>query len=335
LFDVNRNKPSVLSAIALVVCGMLLASCHGPGVDGASSTSSKSSGGKNGPDGKDSRRDIRSLGAMEETLDTEDEMGTTQPSGTGTPEPDAAIVYPEFAFAGLGSTSNDGDGHETTSRIETRSSETDFTVNQVQARVDVNNSRGQKTADEDIRASALGPTNYRRPNREERARFVDQDGRTRIAPYAMFAIGFVNNKGHQFTMDSPLPVFVWPGKQTRFAALSSGSRSWSATVTGQGKSIPVDITVSRVGGVGDEIVVQFDTLIRTDQAGELYELLPWPKTAKFTVNVAQQHIAAIDSNYVFFADSNRYSSRRLEQTNMNYRLCTVKRGTAVQSVGGC
>jgi len=245
------------------------------------------------------------------------------------------IDYPEFKFAGNGHTSNDSNQYTTTSQIVTSISATEFQVNQTQARVEVGNSTGQRAADKDINETALGTTRYVRPTRQQLRSFVDASGRTKQVSYVVFATGFTNNKNETWTFSEPLPVFPWPGKVSRYTALDSGPASWTSRASSGSTSFDVTITVSRNGAAGERTSLQFESNIPTDQNGELYERLPFPKRAVYVIDTQNQRIQSIDSTYMFFADSNEHSSRRREQTTMMYRLCQETRAGTTTVVNPC
>ena len=263
--------------------------------------------------------------------------GVLDPGG---PDPQSEtnekVDYPEFKFAGDGQTSNNSRNFPTTSQIMTTVSATEFQVNQTAARVIVSsNSGAQRDADNDINNNSLGITKYVRPSREELVKFVDADGKSRQAPYVVFAKAFTNNRGKHWTFSDPLPVFPWPGKMSRYSSLDVKPGSWTARATGPDGSFDVTINVSKASTQGDTVTLLFETIIPTDSQGEQYEMLPFPKEARYDIDTVNQRISGISSVYWFFADSSQHSSRKREQTTITYRLCNVRKAGVETSVNSC
>jgi len=251
-------------------------------------------------------------------------------------ETNEKVDYPEFKFSGDGQTSNNSRNFPTTSQIMTTVSATEFLVNQTAARVIVSsNSGAQRDADNDINNNSLGITKYVRPTREDLVKFVDSEGKSRQAPYVVFAKAFTNNRGKYWTFSDPLPVFPWPGKMSRYASLDVKPGSWTARATGPDGSFDVTINVSKASTNGDMVTLLFETIIPSDQQGEQYEMLPFPKEGRYEIDTVNQRIASINSVYWFFADSSQHSSRKREQTTISYRLCNVRKAGVETQVNSC
>ena len=227
--------------------------------------------------------------------------------------PVAPIVYPTLALTGSGVTTCAGSFYPTTSQFTSTMDAKTLTLNLTAAQITADSDKVTQQANQQIQQN-LGASVYTRVAQ-------DQVQKLSLPDYAVFATSVTQaTQGQSFTFDAPLPVFPWPAPAAVYSDLvASGSKSWSANVTGSINS-PVTVTLQKVGGDDVTQLIQFTTTIANDTDRSLYQVFPLPRQVTYTVNSQTQDVREVNQLSWFFGKDNCDDGE--EQITIDYKLCS-------------
>jgi hypothetical protein len=287
------------------------------------------------PNGDGSKKRSKdAAGAFEDDDERYDDDGSLREDGIGTlasGDGSKPIAYPELDLRGAGSLSCDGERYDTVAGYRMKLSAEALNLDFYDGRVVNAGSRVESEANPQI-AQKLGPTIYKRPNKDARATLIK--GGFPWAPYVIYADSVVKQKdGVTFTFAKPLPIFPWPAKASRYDELASGPKSWSSLVTGgPDGSFNATLAVSLIGVNGDEVTMKFVLTIAEDMDRHVYESFPVPKEAVYTLNSKTLDVRRVSVVNWYRGDAQ--CEGRPEDITMNYNLC-VKTVNGKTETFGC
>lgn len=259
---------------------------------------------------------------------------------------DGKIEYPLLSFRGVGYTTYKMNERLSMSMgLETKLDDNVLTIETRTAKVDCGGKSGcdQSEVDRSVQAYSIGANTYQRVSSSELRSLRAKGFNT--ASYGIFVKGVEGKNGIKFSFDKPLPVYPWPAAKSRYEPLTSGSKSWTATVNAdkyipthpgmalkdvQGedhvlagnarKELNVTMTVSYEEVSSSTVKLTFEMTIADDRERMLYKYFPIPRSSSFEIDTKNKDVRSV----LMTSWLNGDKSKKEEESVLDFKLCSKK-----------